>query len=416
MKRSLKLLFSIIAIIAIVFMTTDCSQQDPKNEQPDQHATHDAEHSAESAVPAAEEHEELPDDIVELSMEQVSQAGIAYGTIEVRAVGNTIKANGTVQSVPQAMASVSMPFGGYIKMTTLLPGASVRKGQVLATIENAEFVDIQQNYLDTKHRFEYLEGEYQRHQALFKDDVYSQKNVQQTTAEYQSLKTQLRGLEQKLTVLGLDPKSLTEDAITAILPVRAPISGNIASSNVNIGKYISATDVLFTIASTDNLMLALTLFENDARSVESGASVHFTVNNEQHEHSASVYQVGSAISSARTYTAFASVRPPCRNLLPGMYVNARIERGNRPAYVVPEESVVSFNEVSYVFVLERQKQENGKPFVEFRFVKVRKGDSRDGMTEVIPLETVDLAAAKLVVKGAYTLLSAKKNAGEMTCG
>jgi cobalt-zinc-cadmium efflux system membrane fusion protein len=99
-----------------------------------------------------------------------------------------------------------------------------------------------------------------------------------------------------------------------------------------------------------------------------------------------------------------------------MYVNARIERGDRQAYVVPKESVVSFNDVSYVLVFERQKSENGKPFTEYRFIKIRAGASREGMIEISPLEEVDLQQAKLVIKGAYALLSAKRNAGEMTCG
>lgn len=363
-----------------------------------------------------EEHEELAENIVELSQDQIALAGISYGTAEKRTIGDALRVTGTVRSTPQGTASVSMPFGGFIKSTSLLPGTSVRKGQVLATIVNTEFVDLQQNYLDVRHRLGYAEGEFRRHQELFKEDVYSQKSVQQTASEYQSLKAQLRGLEQKLAVLGINPATLNEDNITAVLPVRSPISGHVSGVNVNLGKYVSPTDVLFTIVGSEQLILELTLFENDARTIASGSSVHFTVNNEKHEHSATVYQVGSSITASRTYLAYATVRPPCPNLLPGMYVNARIERGDRQAYVVPKESVVSFNDVSYVLVFERQKSENGKPFTEYRFIKIRAGASREGMIEISPLEEVDLQQAKLVIKGAYALLSAKRNAGEMTCG
>lgn len=406
-----------VASIIVLLILTGCTRHNSHAEHGDDHDAHDAEmHVTVAEAQGSEEHEELPEGIVELSMEQAEQAGIMYGSLERESIGGSIHVNGTVRAVPQATASVSMPFGGFIKSTNLLPGAAVRKGQILATIENTEFVDLQQNYLDTKHRYAYLESEYQRHQSLYKDDVYSQKNVQQTTAEYLSLKTQLRGLEQKLSVLGLDPKSLTEDRITAVIPLRAPITGNIASSNVNIGKYVAPTDVLFTIANNNHLMLELTLFENDVQNVKAESAVHFTVNNEQHEHSAVIYQVGSSISANRTYTAFATVRPPCRNILPGMYIDATIEQTSRSAYVVPKESVVSFNDSSYVFVVEREKMENGKPYIEYRFVKVKAGATRDGKIEVIPLDAAQLQKAKLVVKGAYTLLSAKKNAGEMTCG
>jgi cobalt-zinc-cadmium efflux system membrane fusion protein len=48
-------------------------------------------------------------------------------------------------------------------------------------------------------------------------------------------------------------------------------------------------------------------------------------------------------------------------------------------------------------------------------IQVRKGITYDGFTQVILPEGFDAKAARVVTKGAYTLLSAKKNAGEMAC-
>jgi cobalt-zinc-cadmium efflux system membrane fusion protein len=41
--------------------------------------------------------------------------------------------------------------------------------------------------------------------------------------------------------------------------------------------------------------------------------------------------------------------------------------------------------------------------------------SDGGFTQIILPEGFDIKTAKVVIKGAYNLLSAKKNAGEMAC-
>ncbi|MBL7112765.1 MAG: hypothetical protein ISS19_12590 [Bacteroidales bacterium] len=69
----------------------------------------------------------------------------------------------------------------------------------------------------------------------------------------------------------------------------------------------------------------------------------------------------------------------------------------------------------YIFVFEKNKEENGRPFTEYRMVEVYKGVTDGGYTEVILPEDFDSKAALVVIKGAYNLLSAMKNAGEMSC-
>jgi cobalt-zinc-cadmium efflux system membrane fusion protein len=362
------------------------------------------------------EHEELAEDIVELNADQIKIAGVRMGKIEMRQVSGTVKANGLVVSAPQNTASVSVPMGGFVKSTGLLPGSAVRKGQTLVTIENTEFVDLQQNYLETKSKFEFAEAEYKRHNELYKEDVYSQKNLQQTTADYRSLRAQLKGMGQKLKVLGIDPANLTDDNITSSIAVVAPISGYIQTANISMGKSVSPSDVLFEIANTDNLLIELSLFEKDANSITAGQVVHFSINNETHEHKAVIYQAGKSINPDKTYKVFAKVEQPCPNVLPGMYVLAHIEKTDRKVTAVPAEAIVLFDDKHYIFAFEKDKEEGGKPFTEYRFIEVTKGETNDGYTEIQLPAGFDLLNAKIVIKGAYSLLSAKKNAGEMTCG
>jgi RND family efflux transporter MFP subunit len=361
------------------------------------------------------EDEILPQDIVELRDDQIKLAGIETGSVEIRSLGNTVRANGIVTVSPQSTASVCMPLGGFIKNTTLLPGNAVNKGQTLAVIENQEFVDIQQSFLEAKNRLVFARAEYERHIDLYNNDVYSQQNVQQVTVEYKNLVAMVKSLEQKLLLIGMKPDQVREDNITSMVNLVSPIKGYLKSVNINIGKYVSPTDVLFEIINSDQLFLELTLFEKDADKVTAGQKLTFQINNESEEHEAVVTQTGKSITSDKTLQVYAAVSNPCKNILPGMYVNANIEETNAKVTALPSEAIVSFDDKDYIFVFEKEKKEDGKPFSEYRMIEVKKGATSSGFTEIMLPEGFDANNTKIVIRGAYNLLSAKKNAGEMAC-
>ena len=367
--------------------------------------------------PAAEvaNAEVLPEDIVEMREDQIKLAGVQTGSIEMRSLNNTLKVNGVISVAPQNQATVSMPLGGFIKSTTLLPGNAITKGQTLAVIENQDFVDIQQNYLEAKNRLTFAEAEYKRHTDLYNNEVYSEKNLQQVTVEYKNLLALVRSLEQKLILIGIDPESLNETNISSTVNLRSPITGYLKSVNINIGKYVEPTDVLFEILNNDKLFLELTLFEKDADKAVKGQKIKFFINNETEAHEATITQTGKSISDDKTFRVYATVTKPCKNVLPGMYVNALIEESDTLVTSLPSEAIVSFDDKDYIFVFDKNKEEAGKPFTEYRMIEVQKGVSEDGYTEVTLPQGLELSTAKVVIKGAYSLLSAKKNAGEMAC-
>jgi len=361
------------------------------------------------------EAEILPEDIVEMRSDQIKMAGIDTGSIELRSLSGRLKASGKVSVAPRSFATVSAPLGGFVKSTNLLPGDKVSKGQSLALIENQEFVDIQENYLEAKSRLEYAEAEFKRHSDLYKEDVYSEKNLQQVTADYKSNKAHVTALEQKLALIGIDPAEMNENNIRSSIMLVSPITGYIKSVNVNIGKSISPADILFEIVNTDNLFLELSLFEKDAGKVSAGQLITFFINNETEEHSAVITQTGRSVDADKAYKVYAAVIKGCKNILPGMYVNAIIETSGSKVRSLPSDAVVSFDDKYYIFIFDRNKEESGNAFTEYKIIEVQKGVTDGGYTEIILPDNLDLRNAKVVIKGAYNLLSAKKNAGEMAC-
>ena len=110
----------------------------------------------------AKEAEVLPENIVEMRDDQIKLADIQMGNIEYRSISGTLKVSGLIGVAPQNLATVCMPMGGFVKSTKLMQGNNVKKGQILAILENPEFVDLQRDYLEAKSKLKFAKAEFDR--------------------------------------------------------------------------------------------------------------------------------------------------------------------------------------------------------------------------------------------------------------
>lgn len=362
------------------------------------------------------EHEELPPNVVEMNEAQFKTAGIELGSVEQKVLSTQLRVNGVVSVTPQNLVSVSAIMGGYVKNTSLVQGSPVSKGQVIAVIENSEFIELQQNYLENKSKLEFAETEYNRQKDLYKENVNSAKTYQMATAEYKSLQSKVYALEQKLRLIGIDAKKLEFDKITGSIPVISPISGYVKTVNVNIGKFVNPTDIIAEIVNTQNMTLELTVFEKDIDRVNIGQQISFILPDKpDSKQTAVIYQVGKALNDDKTIRVYATIENQSRNLLPGMYVNATIDTKNDSVTALPNEAVLAFEDKNYIFIFSEKKKEGDKFVNLFQVIEVTKGVSENGYTEVIFPKDFNIEIGKIVIKGAYNLLSALKNAGDMAC-
>lgn len=362
-----------------------------------------------------EVHEELPANVVELREDQIRLAGITTGSIEHRSLNGTVKASGILSVAPGDKATVSTPMGGVVKSTSVKPGQFVQKGHTLAFIENLAFIDLQQAYLEAKNTYDVAKADYTRQRDLYNKEVGAQKDLQQTTAAYKSASVTVKALEQKLRLLGIDPSKLDENNLRRSIPLVAPISGHITTARLSVGQSVDATDILVEMVNNDRLFLDLTFYDQQAGIIKIGQQVGFVTNSENEQHEAIVKETNQSIGSDKSYHVYADVVKPCKNLLAGMYVNAHVILSGKETTAVPTEALVRFDDKDYLFVVEKDKVENGKNFTEYRMVQVTKGQSDNGYTAVTLPTSEEPATIRLVVKGAYNLLSAMKNAGEMSC-
>ncbi len=123
----------------------------------------------------------------QLNDEQIKSINLKLGKLESKGISSILKLNGKIDVPPQNMISISIPLGGFLKSTKLLPGMHIKKGEVLATLEDQQYIEIQQDYLTTKVKLNLADQDFQRQKELNKNKANSDKVLQQASSDYQML-------------------------------------------------------------------------------------------------------------------------------------------------------------------------------------------------------------------------------------
>lgn len=337
---------------------------------------------------------------VTLSAAQLKNAGIVLGKIEQRSISGVLKVNGRVDVPPQNMISVSVPMGGYLKYTKLLPGMHLSKGEVIAVMEDQQYIQLQQDYLTAKARLNFTANEFNRQKELNQSKASSDKVFQQTEVDYTTEKINVKSLAERLALIGINPDKLDENTISKSINLYSPIDGYVSKVNVNIGKFTQPSEVLFELINPADIHLALTIFEKDLSKLSIGQKLFAYTNSQpDKKHECEIILIGKNLSTERSTEVHSHFENYDKSLVPGMYMNAEIEIKNNNVYALPEEAIVRFQNNQYVFLAETETM--------FTIQEVKTGDSEKGFIEIVADE--NLIGKKIVVKGAYNLLMTMKN-------
>lgn len=355
------------------------------------------------AMPESESSKISVDSIVVLTEDQEKSAGVAISALEEKDISEILKVNGAVDVPPQSMVTISIPMGGYLISTHLLPGMHVKKGEVLATLEDQQYIQLQEDYLVTQAKLVFAEAEFKRQRELQENQSTSDKIFQQARMEYDQTRVSLRALEEKLKLLHIDPTKLDEAHISRTIQVLSPINGFVSRVNVNIGKYVTPAEVMFELVNPEDIHLNLHVFEKDVAKLAIGQAVTaYTIHDPQTRYPCEVLLIGQSFSDDRTVEVHCHFKKYDKILLPGMYMNAEIDVKGHSAWTVPEEAIVIFEGKSYLFI-------NDRPHT-YDLIPVMTGLTDNGYIEI--LDAAKIAGRQIVTKGAYTLLMELKNKSE----
>ena len=341
--------------------------------------------------------------IITLTTEQQKITKIEVEKPIEKNISTTIKLTGKIDVPPQNMVSVSMPLGGYLKSTKLLPGMHVTQGEVIATMEDQQYIQLQEDYLTTKAKFEFLELDLNRQKELNQNKASSDKVFQQASLDYNTQKIALNALQEKLKLINVNYKNLSATTISKSINVYSPITGYVSKVDVNIGKYVTPSDVLFELVNPDDIHLNLHVLEKDIDKLSIGQKL-WAYNNQQlnKKHPCEIILLGRDLTAEGITEVHCHFEDYDKTLLPGMYMNADVELKNNNVLVINENAVVNFNGKYYIFV----QMKNAA----YKMEEIEIGISENGFIEIKKSE--DLKEKLIVVKGAYTLLMAFKNNDE----
>lgn len=343
------------------------------------------------------------ENIVTLTDAQIKNAGIVTGKIEQQNISSTLKVNGKIDVPPQNLVSISVPSGGYLKTTRLLEGMYVSKGQVLCTVEDKQFIQMQEDYLMAKAKIGYAKAEYERQKELNQSKASSDKVYQQAQTEYNSLSVLIQSYAEKLKFAGINPNKVSANNITKSINIYSPINGYVSKVNVNIGKYVTPSDVLFEIVNPADIHLALTIFEKDINKLSIGQLLAaYTNTNPNKKYPCKIILLGKDFSENRSTEIHCHFLNYDKTLLPGMYMNADIELQSQQSNALPSDAIISFESKNYIFIDKGNKQ--------YEMTQVNTGNTENGFTEIA--SATDFANKNIVVKGAYSLLMKMKNTEE----
>ena len=343
------------------------------------------------------------ENIATLTDAQLKIAGIQTGKLDQQNISSVLKVNGKIDVPPQNMVSISAPLGGYLKSTKLLPGMHITKGEVLAVMEDQQYIQLQQDYLTAKAQFSFNESEYNRQKELNQSKATSDKVFEQTKATYLSQNILIKSLEQKLQLINLNPERISANTISRTINIYSPINGYVSCVNVNIGKYVNPSDVLFELVNPTDIHLALTVFEKDMNKLFVGQKLMAYTNTEpDKKHPCTIILISKNVSDERSAEVHCHFEQYDKTLLPGMFMTADIEVKSNNAKVLPDDAIVRFENKQYVFIVKGKNQ--------FEMMEVKTGNSENGFTEIIIDDK--LAGETFVLKGSYNLLMKIKNTAD----
>lgn len=344
--------------------------------------------------------ENTDQEVITITENQFRSGNMELGKISMQKFNTVVKANGMFAVPPQNQADVSAYFAGYVKEINLLPGNAVKQGQVLFTIENPEYVQVQQDFLEAQGRLSYLKSDYERQKELMTDNVTSKKVFLKAESDYTVTMAQYQSLKKKLSLMNINPNTLTGENIRSVISVTSPLSGYATSVNASKGMYLNPSDIAVTVTNTDDLHIELKIFEKDLPIVKVGQQINVRLQNDTGKvYKGVVHLVNKTINAQdRTVNIHGDLanEEEVKLFAPGMYIEAEILTTTAEHPALPSEAVANID--NDFFVLVKEDSTN------FKRVLVKIGATNNGFTQI--LNAADFEPnMEFLTKGAFNLIT-----------
>jgi len=278
---------------------------------------------------------------------------------------------------PNETAQVRAEIAGQVRAVLFNEGETVKRGQVLLRIDDAE---LRAQLAQAEARFKLTELNLKR-----SDDLTSARSMSQ--AEADRIRSEFASAEAELDLLRVR---------LAKMEIKAPFDGIAGARTISPGDYVTAATVITTIDDLSRLKIDFQIPERFVDRVKPGSD--FTIRAQTPAgivHTpGQVYFVSAVIDrSTRSSQVKGYLAEESAALKPGMFANIDIVLQRREgALTVPEGSILVTSSGTQVIAV-RQKGEDKIA----EFIPVQLGLRERGLVEVTPLKAGNLADQDTVI-------------------
>lgn len=353
-----------------------------------------------SSIEVAEANQDSEE--IVLSKAQFEAMKMEWGKTEKSTFSKEVNVQAMVKVPIEGMVEISAFFGGYVSGLKLVEGQPVKKGEVLFYLENPDFIQIQQDYLQASSQLNYLKSEYERQKTLFGEQIASQKNYLKAEADYQSTLAKANSLKKQLALIQIQADQLTAENIRSKIPVFSPVNGFVENVFVVPGSFLPAAGKAVSMISREHLHVELMVFEKDVTKVKIGQRVRLnSLDLSENVFEAEVYMIGQVINENRQVMVHSHIVEERfeEKLVPGMYLEGKLQLEPTERWAVPTRAIIDSDGESYVLV---RVSETEKGFV-LKKVKVELLETNGDYTAIQVPQGLDEELV-ILTKGAFYLM------------
>jgi cobalt-zinc-cadmium efflux system membrane fusion protein len=313
-----------------------------------------------------------------LPQDQMSHVQVV--TIEPTHLTRTLRLTGAVAYNAFNTTPVITQVGGPVSRILVVPGQHVKAGQPMLDVSSPDYSQLLDAYLKAADSYRLADKNWVRAQDLYQHHAIAQRDLEQAESDRNQAQADLNAADQGMKILGIkNPGDLAKAPSSALIPVLAPIAGEVVERLVSPGQVVQAGQTqAFTISDLSTVWVLANVYQGDLASIRSGDDV--VVQNDAYPgnfHGRISYVSPALDPSTRTLQARIVVDNPGEKLKRDMYCTVTVTAGSiANAIAVPDSSVL--------------RDDNNQPFVylatganQFGRRDVDIGQSLDGRTQIL---------------------------------
>ncbi|HEX2875975.1 MAG TPA: efflux RND transporter periplasmic adaptor subunit, partial [Polyangiaceae bacterium] len=293
----------------------------------------------------AEHEEEGEEGHVKLTPEALKNADIEVATAGPGDVNVTLSLPGEVSLNLDAVAHVTPRVAGTAREVLKRVGDTVKKGELLATMDSRDLAEAQREFLASKERLSLAEATFSRAEQLQKENISAEKDYLQAKQGLAEARIEQRSSAQKLQAIGGGGGGGGYALV-------APFAGTIIERHVTVGEVLTETTRAFTIADLSTIWVNVTVYAKDLPLVAVGQIAEVRAEGIAEAAHGTIAFLGQVVGEqTRSANARVVLKEPGPAWRPGLFATAEVvvDRATSPV-VIPDAAVQSVEAKDAVFI------------------------------------------------------------------